>query len=824
MSGWLKALLGVEDREIPDGAVTSFEFAHVPGGTMGLLLALLALALVALAFWIYRREGQATRRAKASLATLRALLFVCVLLVILEPVLAVNQIEEVDKSVVLLLDDSLSMSTKDRYQDPVARASVSNAIDREPQQLTRSGIVDLALAKSGFAAGLARQNQVLVFRFSDGLAPHATVPRAAEGATPPPLPPLDPLDPQNLRAARGTNLAAAIRDAVDEVGWDRIAALIVVTDGRANLGPPAEDVAMLLKNKDLRLHTVAVGEAEPPRNLRAIALAGPDRVFRNDPAAFEAQVGARGYDGATVHFERRYADAAGEWEAVSAEPVAFPEGEKPVPLRFTDRPPRTGAVEYRIRMAPQPEESSEKDNEKVFVTRVVEEKVKALLVSGSPAHEYYAVKNVLLRDGTIQLACFLQSAAPEFAQDGDDISLAELPATEKDLFAFDVVLLHDPDGSRLPPDWPALLKRFVSEHRGGVGFVAGNKHTLSLLRDANSENSLAGLLPVVLDLARADMPGVGIGYGAYSKTPFRLVPEPAAFTHPATRFHSDPRSARELVWGRLPPFYWFFPVLNEKPGAVVLARHDDPREIVQPYGARPILAVQRYGGGNVLFLAADETNRWRSVAENVFDRFWVQAVRFLVEGRLAGARRRFRVLLDRDVVDRGDALEVRAEVFDESFRPLKEESVEVEIRLPRGEGADRVTLLPVEGRDGHYAGTYAATREGDHEVRAARAEFRSKDEGDTPAASFVVTQPDREMGDVRTDRALLREVASRSRGLSCEIHELDRLLDPKLIPPASERVVTQGRPVPLWDTWTTIVVVLGLLCAEWVLRKFHRMV
>ena len=45
------------------------------------------------------------------------------------------------------------------------------------------------------------------------------------------------------------------------------------------------------------------------------------------------------------------------------------------------------------------------------------------------------------------------------------------------------------------------------------------------------------------------------------------VPEPEAFTHPATRFHSDSRRARDLVWANLPPFYWFFPTLKEKPGA-----------------------------------------------------------------------------------------------------------------------------------------------------------------------------------------------------------------------------------------------------------------
>ena len=88
----------------------------------------------------------------------------------------------------------------------------------------------------------------------------------------------------------------------------------------------------------------------------------------------------------------------------------------------------------------------------------------------------------------------------------------------------------------------------------------------------------------------------------------------------------------------------------------------------------------------------------------------------------------------------------------------------------------------------------------------------------------MAVHPDREMGDVRADAALLKDIAARTRGRTFGLHQLRELGSEKLIPPASERVVTSGRPVPLWDTWTTITLVLLLLCAEWILRKRFRMV
>ncbi|MDH3590637.1 MAG: hypothetical protein OER88_02070 [Planctomycetota bacterium] len=831
MSDWLKRLLGVNEADIPEGATTSFEFANLPRGSAGLLLTLAAVGLIAGVFWVYRREGSASPRVKMGLAALRALVLATAFLLILEPVLAVDQIEEIDKSTVVLIDTSLSMTTKDRYVDPVVRAKLQTALAIEPGRVLRYQIVEKALTESGLIGLLSKQNKVIVYNFHQGLEPPQVFERAEDGRMSAVRVPIDLTTKEAKKAgALGTNLAGAIRQAVEDVGSDRIAAMIVISDGRANLGPPAADVALFLRNKDLRLHAVVVGEAETPRNLRVIALAGPDRIFRNDPASFEAQVSGQGYSGATVLFERRYADGSTDWQQVGSQVVAF-QADKPLPLTFIDRPPRIGTAEYRVRMETEPDESNAKDNVKTFTTTVVDEKAKVLLISGAPAHEYYAIKNTLMRDTTITLAAYLQNADPDFPQDGN-VSLKKLPQTKKEIFEYDVIILHDPNGEKLTPDWPALLKKFVSEHRGGLCYIAGNKFTLDLVRSnkAEEENDLTGILPVVLDLDRADMPGIGVGYGAYFDQPWRMVPDSAALIHPATRF-GDPARVRTLVWERLPALYWFFPALRAKPGATVLARTDDPREIVEPYGARPILAVQRYGGGRVMFLAADETHRWMSVAEDIFDRFWVQSTRYLLEGRQAGARRRFRVYLDRELVDFGSAVRLHAEIYDDDFEPLDLDSVEVEIRGPLAtDGGETPTtefaLQKIEGKPGQFTASFAPSAEGDFEIRAADKRYRHKTkEGlDSPAATFRAELPDREMGDVRADKSVMRDLAARTRGIAPGVFELERLADPDLIPPATERVVTQGKPIPLWDTWTTILVILSLVCAEWILRKVYRMV
>ena len=174
----------------------------------------------------------------------------------------------------------------------------------------------------------------------------------------------------------------------------------------------------------------------------------------------------------------------------------------------------------------------------------------------------------------------------------------------------------------------------------------------------------------------------------------------------------------------------------------------------------------------------------------------------------------------------GDAVQVSAQVFNEEFAPLDVSSVEVTIKHPATEKEELVELSAVPGKDGHFTGSYAPSALGDFELRPVGAQYKSEDptSPDTAAASCMVILPDREMGNAKADHTLMRNLSARTRGVFVELDQMLKLADPKLIPPASERIVTQGRPVPLWDNWTTIAIILSLLCLEWILRKRFRMV
>jgi uncharacterized membrane protein len=87
---------------------------------------------------------------------------------------------------------------------------------------------------------------------------------------------------------------------------------------------------------------------------------------------------------------------------------------------------------------------------------------------------------------------------------------------------------------------------------------------------------------------------------------------------------ADETDENRKIWSELPGFYNAFPVNKLRPGAISLLTHPTQKTGDKPM---PIMALQRFGRGQVLYLGTDETWRWRAnVGEKYFARFWGQVV------------------------------------------------------------------------------------------------------------------------------------------------------------------------------------------------------
>ncbi|MEM7234572.1 MAG: hypothetical protein AAF517_20505, partial [Planctomycetota bacterium] len=66
-----------------------------------------------------------------------------------------------------------------------------------------------------------------------------------------------------------------------------------------------------------------------------------------------------------------------------------------------------------------------------------------------------------------------------------------------------------------------------------------------------------------------------------------------------------------------------------------------------------------------------------------------------------------------------------------------------------------------------------------------------------------------------------RELAKRTGGEYWNLWDAFEI--PNAIEDERQIVTTADDPIPLWDTWFSLYLLAGLLTAEWILRKWFRL-
>jgi hypothetical protein len=234
-----------------------------------------------------------------------------------------------------------------------------------------------------------------------------------------------------------------------------------------------------------------------------------------------------------------------------------------------------------------------------------------------------------------------------------------------------------------------------------------------------------------------------------------------------------------------------------------------------------LLVSGQFGPGRTLYLGFNSSWRWRRLGRDAeyFHKFWIQTVRFLVEGRLLKGKRRGHIEIPGEEFIVGDRVTVRAELYDRSYQELIQPSVTAQLRSDDGR-ASNLELKAVEGKRGWYEGTVPASTVGFNELRIQL-------EGDQPGQPVELTRrfrvrvPDVERRQTQLNKGLLVELAQLSGGKYVDVHQLDTI--PAAIVRAPETIVVPGKPIELWSTNRLLWLLVVLLTVEWALRKRYKL-
>jgi len=819
MNNVIAWLLGIDatPESLADGQ-WSLEAQAMPEGARAVFCVVAALFGLVGIWWLYRKEGRSLRLVpRLVLATLRAVVLGGAVLMLLEVVLVITQQEMVDSHLLLLVDNSESMSLTDPYTNKdIARGTASavglktSAGEPDVAALRQRNRLELAeIARLMLSAPLADGRQLSTYSFSASLEPIEPSPTASN----------DTLRPTGRVSAIGD----ALKNALALHRGHPMAGVLLLSDGRSNTGDDPRKIAAQAGKAGVPIHVLAVGTEEPPRNARIIELAASPVVFVRDPAEINVVIEAHGMQGSTgvVTVEQR-SEGSG-WSELGTEEVLLGETGAVQRVTFRFKPELAGQYDFRARIADVGPELSDTDNEATASVKVIRQKIRVLLIASEPSPEVQFLRNALLRDKTLEFASWLQNAAEGYEHVGHR-PIRRLPATQQEMNQYDVLLLVDPDLRKLDHGWPELLMKFVGDAGGGLVYVSGELHSNKVFTAGGLPSDSSGavvdtswlsILPVVRE-AGLYQSEADVRLSSLNTYALELTKEGAA--DQIFRFAADPNKNREIL-ASLPGMYWHFPVTRAKPGATVLAHHGDPR-MRNSFGRHVLMATQLYGPGRTAFLGFDSTYRWRYLHEEYFDGFWARLIDRVGRSKVLGGRYPFTLATDKAAYRVGDRVVVRAELVGgtDETSGITELHGEVE---HSGDAPTPLDLEQLPEAPTTLETTFVAEEAGAYMLKVLPAATGELTAELRPATlSFRVDPPQQEFDHPTLDKGLLDDVAAASDG---RVFTLVSLADI----PAAFQVKQVERSLEhrseFWDAPLLFGTVFLCLVGEWLMRKIHRM-
>ena len=763
-----------------------------------------SLALAACAFFFYwRLQDVASKKARAWLASSRAVILVLLLLVLAQPVLTMALAHQPRPLLVVLVDGTDSMNMQDRLSDDAIKAITKLTGDikntKALEESSRLELVRKVLTSEQLKVfeGLSEKYRIRAYAL-DRLDQVREIESADDDA--------DDFDiihvAEQLKAeGKVTALGAAMDDLARRHRSHLLAGVVVLSDFDQNAGRPAISAAQQL---GVPLYTIGLG----PREVvdLSVDLKAPLDLKADEDVSVTVhvrQTGLTGRAGRVQLLSRRLGGGlTGSVESAFV-PVAPPKTVAIDSDRFSFdiafRPSQTGRYVLQAKFDPFDDEVLQDNNTAEREINVRDEFLKLLYVEYEPTWEWRFVKEVFHRDpliGREGFRTFLRSADFKVRRT-NEMFLETLVRPRSEFFAYDVIFLSDVPNEMLPDHFQDMLVEYVKNFGGGLVVLTGPRFGAGAL--ANTK--IGDMLPVVLD------PTKRARIGDFSP---RLTPEAAD-----QDFMMLGKDEREnlLAWKNLGRLPWYQPVARKHPLATVLATHPTDR-CVDGQTPQPLIAVRRYGKGEVIYMGFNEMWRLRrKYGEKYYRQFWGQMIYRLGLGRALGSQKRFQVYTDRPTYQAGDKVRITVEAFNQNFEPLEDQKLNAKLIAADATQEDTVSELsiPLSRDKVIFETTVPVYAAGPHRLLVRDPVTREEIE-----VNFKVAPVTAERRNAVRDYDLQMALANQTGGKFYELHEITSLGDDLRDPDVTEITVKRK---PLWSTWLVLGAVLVLMMTEWIVRK-----
>jgi uncharacterized membrane protein len=413
------------------------------------------------------------------------------------------------------------------------------------------------------------------------------------------------------------------------------------------------------------------------------------------------------------------------------------------------------------------------------------------------------INRAVFDDKNLQIVTLQRTADNKFLRLGVDPAnvdelLGGFPKTRDELFKFKGLILGSIEAAAFSADQLQMIADFVDRRGGGLLMLGGAR---SFAEGGYGGTPVADALPLVID----------------AKTPssepttfarIKVLPTRAGQAHAVTQIAGS-EDASAARWPELPQVTTINEPLPIKPAATVLLNGTDERS-----RTLPMLIWQPYGRGKSIAFLPQDSWEWQMHAsipleDMTHENLWRQMLRWLV----ADVPSPVEAGTSTDRVEPGEAVTIEASVVDPTWLDVNDAHVMARVTRPGGSTLD-VPLQWTGERDGQYRGTFVSTVPGAYEI-AVDADRAGKPIGSN-TAYVRAGAGDSEYFDPTMHETPLRRIAEETGG---------RYYTTANVAGVAEDVSYAGRGVTsveereLWNMPIILIMLVGLVCAEWGYRR-----
>ena len=725
-------------------------------------LALLPLAIAAIGFvalGYFKLRAQMRGRDRMAIALLRGLALGVIIFSLSRPLLEVTAQTQQAGVVGVLLDNSLSMGLAGPGQE--SRGDfIREQFDAESGELLRDLQQDFAVQLFKFGAATQAIAGVDELDFNDG----------------------------------DSDLAQALAFAQASLQGEPLAGLVIISDGALPPTGPLDDLLLSLRSARIPVHSIGLGESRYARDIEITGIKLPGAVMQGSRVMVEVSIKQQGYDGVPV--ELLIEDDS---QILHRQQIRLKPGIQSLrlPLATGD----AGARQLEFQLTTMADEKITANNSRQAMLTVDDRKMRVLYYEGEPRFEMKFARRAVADDDNLAVTGLIRTADAKFYRVGIE-SPTELrngfPITRDELFSYHAIILGSVENSLLSREQQDMIVEFVSERGGGL-LMLGGRHAFT--EGGHRDSVLHGISPVVMpDQAQPEF-----------NREIKIQPSAAAAVLPALLI--DDSSEKSIArWLTLPPLTMVNPIRRIKPGATLLLS-SPANEGDAPYVA---MAWHRYGRGKVVAFAVQNSWLWQmhneiDLQDQTHELLWRQLLRWLVES----VPQRLSLDLSAQTIHAGGLIRLRSDVLQADSNTRPEAQPRAVLTAP--DGSEQVLLLqPDPVRPGAYEGDLRVAQPGDYRVHV------ELDEAEQVTRSaetrLLVTRAGDEFFNSQMNEKLLRRIADESSGHFFRPQEVDKLVDALDNNPRGSSTLLR---LELWDMPALFALLISLLCAEWIYRRWR---